>query len=558
MATNGSDYLCSLEKDGNIAMPNRMQGMRRVPFAEIVPANRAVVGLAYVAGYVALDRISFVEPYASFGITPWNPNTGLSFVLVLFFDIWMVPLLFVAPFMADLINRQINLPWAVEFITVALIGGGYSAALAFLKSSITRFDPGLPSTRDLVLLMLVAAASAAFVASTYVGVAIAAGLLSVKDFAPATLRYWIGDAVGILALTPFALFVLIRKRILPLSIETALQCAAIACALLIVFGFSNEREFQLFYVLFLPIVWMAVRNGIEGVSAGILITQCGLIVGVGLLPDGSKELDAFQALMLVLAVTGLVAGALVTERRRLETQLRLHQESLARLARLGSVSELATAVAHEVNQPLMAAGTYIRLVADTISSGNIDTAEVAETAKKAVSRVDRAAEVIRRLRALVRLDRSNRALVPFERIAEGMIDLCKPDLDLARVAAHTNLAADLPPVMVDVLQIEQVLLNLVRNSIEAISDGGATGGSIWIKARRANNDFIEVHVLDSGPGFSLERIEMAFLPLSSSKPYGLGVGLSLCRSIVDAHGGRLWLEPRHHGASVHFTLPIAK
>jgi two-component system sensor kinase FixL len=558
MPTNGSDYLCSLENDGNIAMPNRMQGMRRVPFAEIVPANRAVVGLAYVAGYVALDRISFVEPYASFGITPWNPNTGLSFVLVLFFDIWMAPLLFVAPFMADLINRQINLPWAVEFITVALIGGGYSAALAFLKSSITRFDPGLPSTRDLVLLMLVAAASAAFVASTYVGVAIAAGLLSVKDFAPATLRYWIGDAVGILALTPFALFVLIRKRILPLSIETALQCAAIACALLMVFGFSNEREFQLFYVLFLPIVWMAVRNGIEGVSAGILITQCGLIVGVGLLPEGSRELDAFQALMLVLAVTGLVAGALVTERRRLETQLRLHQESLARLARLGSVSELATAVAHEVNQPLMAAGTYIRLVADTISSGNIDTAEVAETAKKAVSQVDRAAEVIRRLRALVRLDRSNRALVPFERIAEGMIDLCKPDLDQARVAAHANLAADLPPVMVDVLQIEQVLLNLVRNSIEAISDGGATGGSIWIKARRANNDFIEVHVLDSGPGFSLERIEMGFLPLSSSKPYGLGVGLSLCRSIVDAHGGRLWLEPRHHGASVHFTLPIAK
>ena len=167
-----------------------------------------------------------------------------------------------------------------------------------------------------------------------------------------------------------------------MSIETALQCAAIACALLMVFGFSNEREFQLFYVLFLPIVWMAVRNGIEGVSAGILITQCSLILGVGLLPEESKELNAYQALMLVLAVTGLIAGALVTERRRTETQSRLHQESLARLARLGSISELATAVAHEVNHPLMAAGTYIRLVADAISSGNIDTAEVAETAKE--------------------------------------------------------------------------------------------------------------------------------------------------------------------------------
>jgi two-component system sensor kinase FixL len=429
--------------------------------------------------------------------------------------------------------------------------------LAFLKSSRIRFDPGLSSTRDLLLLMLVAAASAAFVASTYVGVAIAAGLLSIKDFAPATLRYWIGDVVGILALTPFALFLLTDRRILPLSIETALQCTAIAGALLVVFRVSQEQEFQLFYVLFIPIVWMAVRNGIEGVAAGVLITQCGLILGVGLLPE-SKELYAFQALMIVLAVTGLIAGALVTERRRIGAQLRLHQESLARVARLGSVGELATAVAHEVNQPLMAAGTYIRLVADSMRSGKVDPAEVTETAKKAVSQIDRAAEVITRLWALVRLDRSNRIPVRFERIVKGMIELCKPDLDQAGVTARSKLAADLPPVLVDVLQIEQVLSNLMRNSIEAISDSGGTKGSIWIEAKPANDDFIEVRVLDSGPGFSLERVEMGFLPLSSSKPYGLGIGLSLCNSILEAHGGRLWLEQHSEGASVRFTLPIAK
>ena len=429
--------------------------------------------------------------------------------------------------------------------------------MAFLKSSRIRFDPGLSSTRDLLLLMLVAAASAAFVASTYVGVAIAAGLLSIKDFAPATLRYWIGDVVGILALTPFALFLLTDRRILPLSIETALQCTAIAGALLVVFRVSQEQEFQLFYVLFIPIVWMAVRNGIEGVAAGVLITQCGLILGVGLLPE-SKELYAFQPLMIVLAVTGLIAGALVTERRRIGAQLRLHQESLARVARLGSVGELATAVAHEVNQPLMAAGTYIRLVADSMRSGKVDPAEVTETAKKAVSQIDRAAEVITRLWALVRLDRSNRIPVRFERIVKGMIELCKPDLDQAGVTARSKLAADLLPVLVDVLQIEQVLSNLMRNSIEAISDSGGTKGSIWIEAKPANDDFIEVRVLDSGPGFSLERVEMGFLPLSSSKPYGLGIGLSLCNSILEAHGGRLWLEQHSDGASVRFTLPIAK
>ena len=113
--------------------------------------------------------------------------------------------------------------------------------------------------------------------------------------------------------------------------------------------------------------------------------------------------------------------------------------------------------------------------------------------------------MIRRLRALVRLDRSNRAPVRFEHIVKGIIELCKPDLDRARIAAHAHLAAGLPPVLVDVLQIEQVVLNLVRNSIEAISDSGGTGGSIWIEARRADDDFIEVHVLDSGPGFPRER-----------------------------------------------------
>jgi two-component system, LuxR family, sensor kinase FixL len=120
------------------------------------------------------------------------------------------------------------------------------------------------------------------------------------------------------------------------------------------------------------------------------------------------------------------------------------------------------------------------------------------------------------------------------------------------------LAANLPPVKVDILQIEQVLLNLVRNSIEAIGDSGSGDGSILIEAKPADNDFVEVRVVDSGPGFSREHIENGFLPLSSSKADGLGIGLPLCRSIVEAHGGRLWLDAGSKGASVHFTLPVAK
>jgi len=155
----------------------------------------------------------------------------------------------------------------------------------------------------------------------------------------------------------------------------------------------------------------------------------------------------------------------------------------------------------------MAAGTYTRLVVDMTSWRNVDASEVAATARKAVAQVDRAAEVIRRLRALVRLDRSNRAPFPFERLVREAIELCQPDLDRANVTARFRQSADFPPVIVDMLQIEQVLINLMRNSIEAIGDSGSARGAIWIEAKPADKEFVEVRGIDSGPGFPRERIE---------------------------------------------------
>jgi two-component system sensor kinase FixL len=203
----------------------------------------------------------------------------------------------------------------------------------------------------------------------------------------------------------------------------------------------------------------------------------------------------------------------------------------------------------------MAAGTYTRLVNDAMSAAPVDVVTAAETAKKAVAQVERAAEVVRHLRALVRLDRSNRALCRFEQIVEEALELCRPDLDRTHVTARTDIAADLPRIMVDLLQVEQVLINLLRNAIEAI---GNRRGSILIAAKTFNAEFIEVRVVDTGPGFPPTLLESAFLPLSSSKAEGLGIGLPLCRSIVEAHGGKLWIDDGAQGGAVHFTLPIAK
>ncbi len=411
--------------------------------------------------------------------------------------------------------------------------------------------------RDLVLLAVAAIVSAAVVACGYVGLTVVTGTLAANEFASVAIRYWIGDVIGVMVVAPFALFVLTRRRILPATIETLLQFAAIGIALALVFGLAQEQQFQLFYVLFLPIIWLAVRAGTEGVSVGILAIQLGLILGARLAPSGTVDLTALQALMLVLAVTGLVAGELVTERKRSESQLRRQQEALSRLARLGSMGELAAAVAHELNQPLTAAGTYARLVNEAISSGKADVATLIETSAKAAAQVERAAEVVRRLRALVRLDRNNRAPCSLQRIINETLELCRPDLDRAHVTARTNIPPSLPLLMVDLLQIEQVLINLVRNAVEAIASSGQHG-SVSIEASTRDDQFVDVRVADSGPGFPSRFHDSAFLPLASNKAEGLGIGLSLCRTIVEAHGGKIWIDAHARGGVVCFTLPIAK
>jgi two-component system, LuxR family, sensor kinase FixL len=516
------------------------------------------VGLVYLVIYVLLDRVSLVDSSTPFGITPWNPGAGLGLVMVLLFGRRTIPYLFPAPLVADLVNLQALLPWSAELLGAAVIGAGYAVASLLLLRPNLRFDPALSSLRDLVILTIVAVISSAVVASGYVGTMIATGVLPLNELAAATLRYWVGDLIGIVVITPFGLIALTRPRAFRPSIETAFQVAAIVAALMLVFGISQGEHFQLFYVLFLPIIWMALSAGFEGVSLGVLITQLGLIVGVELFRDESPDLMAFQVLMLILAVTGLLAGELVSERRRIESQLRLHRDSLGKLARLGNAGELAAAIAHEINQPLAAAGTYTRLVKDALQEGDADPAMVVETAEKAAAQVERAAEVVRRLRALVRLDRSARAACSVERIVKEAITLCQANLDRNQIAVRSSVPANLPLVMVDVLQIEQTLLNLMRNSIDAITEAKQANGTISITAVYEEGDSIEIRVADNGPGFPPGFLDNPFLPLASEKAQGLGVGLPLCRSIVEAHGGRLWLSRNVRGALVHFTLPVAK
>jgi signal transduction histidine kinase len=522
-----------------------------MPVAHLLSRPHVEIAVAYLAGYVLLDWLSYVHPYAAFGITPWNPPTGLSFALILLFGAEFLPWLFIAPVLADGIVRGFALPLPAEIAAGAIIGSGYAAATALLLTPRLRFDVALTSRGSLLMLLTAAFVSTAAVAGLYVLMLVGFGLLPTVEIGSAALRFWVGDMIGIAVLTPFLLVLMTRRRPLQLSWEAVALLLLVAAAMFAVFGFAGSFRFQFFYLFFLPVIWTAVRFGLEGVTVGLLLTQIGLIAAIHFTEDAVADVTSYQALMVVLTLTGLAVGVLVSEQQRTQQQLRINQEALNRAFRLGSMGEFAAALAHEINQPLTAVANYARVARNAPS-----VAAASEAIDGVIAQVDRSAEVVRRLRNFIRLGHGEAAPARVSNLVHSAVSYCRAELDRQGVDVQVRMARDLPIVSVDAVQIEQVLVNLLRNSAEALSDAGRHDGRIVVTGTR-NGNSVAVEVRDNGPGFDPGVAERAAAPFTTTKPEGLGLGLSLAHSIVEAHGGTLSIDSNSFGAVVSFTLPNA-
>jgi signal transduction histidine kinase len=528
-----------------------------MPITRFLSRSHLEIGLVYLAVYVLLDWVSYIHPIASLGITPWNPPPGLSLALILLFGRVFLPWLFLAPLAADAVVRHFPLPLWAELPTVLIIGIGYGAGALLLTRPALRFDTSLANRQDMFWLIAVAAASSAFVALCYVGIVIALGFLEPSHFAFAALRYWVGDMIGIMVMTPFILILFTHWRIRALTWEVLGPLILIVAALWLTVRYIHLVHFPLFYLLFIPVIWSAIRFGLEGAVFGLATTQIGLIAAIHLAPSQAIDVTAFQALMIVLAMTGLSVGLLVDEQQRIERQLRMQQDAIARVIRVGSMGEFAAALAHEINQPLTAIASYTRLAKEGAEKTPADTATVAEASRKAAEQVERAAAVVRRLREFIRLGRSEAIPVPAAQVIAQARQFCEADLQRHGVTLEVDVPAGLPLVLVDSLQIQQVIMNLVRNAIDAIVEAGRYDGRILIAAEREGG-LVSISVCDNGPGFEPGMIERATVPFSSTKPDGMGLGLSLCRSIVEAHGGHLLIAGDPTGAKASFTLRVAE
>jgi len=236
--------------------------------------------------------------------------------------------------------------------------------------------------------------------------------------------------------------------------------------------------------------------------------------------------------------------------------LRAAQADLERMQRLTTMGELTASIAHEINQPLAAIVTQREAALRFLTRDKPDLEEVRDALSSITQDGVRAGEVIRGLRALARKSGPQPTRLDIDDVIRQVLVLARGELLRHNVVLHTDLAVG-EPVMGDRVQLQQVLLNLIMNGVEAMRGVTKRAGELTVSSTLAEPDSVLVSVKDTGTGLDPSVAEHMFQPFFTTKPDGLGMGLAICRSIVEAHGGRLWVSPcAPHGADVRFTVPV--
>jgi len=250
----------------------------------------------------------------------------------------------------------------------------------------------------------------------------------------------------------------------------------------------------------------------------------------------------------------------ITERKKAERQIQQHRAELAHSWRLNTMGEMSTGMAHELNQPLCAVLNYAqacsRLVKD---KEHLNFSELDKSLEQIITQTSRAGEIIRRIRQLIGKRETERAPVNVNSIVKEVLDMESAEAGQKNVTIETMLDEQLPLVFADRIEIEQVVLNLVRNAFEAMSHQEPDQCRLTIRTTKADDSKVMVEVADTGKGLSSEEKEKVFDPFFTTTPGGLGVGLSISRTIIEAHYGRIWMESNPgEGAAFKFVLPVAE
>jgi two-component system sensor kinase FixL len=256
-------------------------------------------------------------------------------------------------------------------------------------------------------------------------------------------------------------------------------------------------------------------------------------------------------------VTGMIGVATdITERRRAERQSRRLLEELAQTGRISTLGEMASGLSHELNQPLAAIVAYVDACLELVESGKMDNQQLAVVLRSVSNQAERAGQIIHRLRKMIKRSQPVRAPMSVNDAVREIAALLESETRQADVTVDLELGDGLPDAAADFLQVQQVVQLLVRNGLEAMADVPTDQRRLLIATGPTPTGEVEIAVGDYGRGLAGASAEQLFEPFFSTKTNGLGLGLSISRTIVEAHGGRIWITPNAtHGVTARFTLP---
>ncbi len=286
------------------------------------------------------------------------------------------------------------------------------------------------------------------------------------------------------------------------------------------------------------------------------------VIGIGRVVVGRRKDGTTFPARLSIGEIELEQGRLftgflhdITERQDIQRRAGILQQELMHASRLSAMGEMASGIAHELNQPLTAIMNYARAARRRLERTEPDPAPIADLVDKAGHQAERAAEIIKRLRRFIRKDESERRLEPINTAVEEAAALALIGASDRNIELIFSLDDALPPVLMDRIEVQQVVLNILRNAIEAFEGTGER--KIRISTRATGPHQVEVDIRDNGPGLAPHVADDPFRPFQTTKADGMGIGLAISHTIIDSHGGQLWAEnPPEGGAAFRFTLPV--
>jgi signal transduction histidine kinase len=527
--------------------------------SELAPAQYALIGGGFTAAYLGLEWLTRVHELEALGITLWNPVKALSLGLLLLKGIAYAPVLFVAALLVDLFIYGAAKSVASIIATSMVVALGYAALAAGLTRGLG-FAFGRSDLRNVIAILVTVPAGTFVISCFYCGFLVLFGDLSARQYWEAVRHLWVGDTVGIIIILPVAMALsgsvqrLLDTRSMALLIDTAIFLAGVLIALWLIFSFEGAHEYHFFYLLFLPVSWIAMRAGFAGAAAGVCVVHLLLL---GCISWGSYPASTFmgyQLLVLALALNGLLLGAVVDERRRSDELLREQHAEVVRVTRHATAGAMGVSLAHQISQPLSNVAMYLHVGRQLLADRPADPKPVAESLEKATGQLRQAKEILERLRDFVSRGTLRPTPTDLSALTRKVVALAEDDARTHGVLVRLE-ATSVPPVTVDALQLEQTLINVINNAIDAAAEADRRPGCVTVRVAGIDTS-VRIEVEDNGPGVSDVVAKHLFEPFVTTKPSGMGLGLALSRELITAQGGTIDWDRIRPGGGALFTIEL--